>query len=186
MNKKDPPIHLGILQNLPQFSLLVLINAFVGAMIGMERSVLPLVARETFGIASHAAILSFIVSFGIVKASSNLFAGAASDRIGRKKLLLLGWLAGIPVPLVIMYAPSWSWVVAANILLGLNQGLCWSMTVIMKVDLAGPKRRGMALGLNEFAGYIAVALAAYFSAMIASEYGLRPYPFVIGVIISVL
>ena len=177
---------LGLRNNLPQFSLLVLINAFVGAMVGMERSILPLIAEQEFAMASHSAILSFLVSFGIVKALSNLFAGRFSDRVGRKKLLVLGWLVGIPVPLLLMWAPSWSWIVAANVLLGVNQGLCWSTTVIMKIDLVGPRRRGLATGVNEFAGYLAVALAAYVSAMIAEHYGLRPFPFYIGVGSSLL
>ena len=171
----------GILENLPQFSLLVLVNAFVGAMVGTERSILPLIAERDFSIASHSAILSFLISFGIVKALSNLVAGRLSDRIGRKKLLVIGWLMGIPVPFGIMFAPTWGWIVAVNILLGINQGLCWSTTVIMKIDLAGSKQRGLAMGLNEFACYLAVAGAAYWSASIASEYGLRPYPFYLGV-----
>ncbi|HEV8538508.1 MAG TPA: MFS transporter [Bacteroidota bacterium] len=176
---------LGIRANLPQFSLLILINAFVGAMVGMERSILPLIAEQEFGIGSHSAILSFLISFGVVKAFSNLFAGTFSDRAGRKRLLVAGWLFGIPVPFLLMWAPSWSWIVGANILLGVNQGLCWSTTVIMKIDLAGPKQRGMAMGLNEFAGYLAVALAAYFTAIIADQYGLRPAPFYLGAAIAV-
>ncbi|MBI1804986.1 MAG: MFS transporter [Ignavibacteriae bacterium] len=177
---------LGIRQNLPQFSLLVLINAFVGAMVGIERSILPLIAEREFGIASRSAILSFLISFGIVKALSNLLAGRLSDRGGRKKLLVLGWLIGLPVPFVLMWAPSWSWIVVANILLGINQGLCWSTTVIMKIDLSGPKQRGLAMGLNEFAGYIAVAIAAYWSASLAADYGLRPVPFYLGVAVALL
>src|SRR5436309_7276002 len=133
------PLRLGIRANLPQFSLLVLINAFVGAMVGVERSILPLIAEQDFGIASRGAILSFLISFGIVKALSNLAAGRYADRIGRKKLLVAGWLVGIPVPFLLMWAPSWSWVITANILLGMNQGFCWSTTVIMKIDLAGPE-----------------------------------------------
>lgn len=177
---------LGILANLPQFSLLVLINAFVGAMVGLERSILPLIAETEFGLASRSAILTFLVSFGIVKAFTNLVAGRLSDSHGRKKLLMLGWLIGLPVPFLLMWAPSWSWVVAANILLGVNQGLCWSMTVIMKIDLAGPKRRGLAMGLNEFAGYLAVAVVTYLTAAIAAEYGLRPAPFYLGAAIACL
>ena len=168
INPSQP--QLGLRANLPQFSLLVLVNAFVGAMVGMERSILPLIAEREFSVASHSAILSFLVSFGIVKAFSNLFAGRYSDRIGRKKLLVLGWLVGLPVPVMLMWAPSWSWVVVANVLLGVNQGLCWSTTVIMKIDLVGPRRRGLAMGLNEFAGYLAVAIAAYVSATIAVHY----------------
>ncbi len=182
----SPSPQLGLRANLPQFSLLVLINAFVGAMVGMERSILPLIAEKEFGIASHSAILSFIISFGIVKALSNVFAGSFSDRIGRKKLLVSGWIIGIPVPFMLMWAPSWSWVVAANVLLGINQGLCWSTTVIMKIDLAGPRQRGLAMGLNEFAGYVSVAIAAYASAAIAEHYGLRPFPFYLGVGCSAL
>ena len=174
-------LRLGLRENLPQFILLIIVNAFVGAMVGMERSVLPLVAEQIFGLASRNAILTFIVSFGVVKAVSNLFAGARSDRIGRKRLLLLGWIAGLPVPFMLMWGTSWGWIVAANVFLGINQGLCWSMTVIMKIDLAGPKRRGLAMGLNEFSGYVAVALAAYFSGALAMHYGLRPVPFTIGI-----
>jgi MFS family permease len=176
------PPSLGIRQNLPQFSLLILINAFVGAMVGMERSILPIIAEQEFGIASRTAILSFLVSFGVVKAVSNLIAGRSADLAGRKTLLMLGWIAGFPVPFMLMWAPSWSWIVAANILLGIQQGLCWSMTVIMKIDLAGSERRGFAMGLNEFAGYVAVALAAFASATVAANLGLRPYPFLIGII----
>jgi MFS family permease len=176
---------LGILPNFPQFSLLVLVNAFVGAMVGMERSILPLIGEREFGIASRTAIISFLITFGIVKALSNLIAGRYSDRIGRRKVLIAGWLIGIPVPFLLMGAQSWTWVLAANVLLGINQGLCWSTTVIMKIDLAGPKRRGLAMGLNEFAGYVAVALAAYYSALIAHSYGLRPYPFYLGAGVSI-
>ena len=174
------PIRLGIRQNLPQFSLLVLINGFVGAMVGMERTILPLIAEQDFGLASKSLILSFLVSFGIVKALSNLLAGKFSEKLGRKKILVLGWLFGIPVPFLLIYAPSWDWVIFANLLLGVNQGLCWSATVIMKIDLAGPRQRGLAMGLNEFAGYLAVAIAAYVSGMLAAECGLRPYPFYLG------
>lgn len=171
---------LGLRANLGQFSLLVLINAFVGGMVGLERSVLPLIAEHDFHLASKRAILSFIVSFGIVKAIANLLAGRYSDTVGRKRLLVTGWLFGLPVPFMVMWAPSWSFITAANILLGINQGLCWSTTVIMKIDLVGPKRRGLAMGLNEFAGYGAVALAALASGYLASIYGLRPVPFYLG------
>ncbi len=177
-------IQLGLRANLPQFSLLVLINAFVGAMVGMERSVLPLLAESEFSVLSHTSIVSFLISFGIVKAICNLFAGRFSDTYGRKRLLIIGWLTGIPVPFLLMWAPTWDWVVAANILLGINQGLCWSTTVIMKIDLAGPDQRGFAMGLNEFAGYLAVAITAYTTATIADSYGLRPYPFYLGVVCS--
>ena len=153
LDGSGPSVRLGLRENAAQFSLLVLINAFVGAMAGLERTVLPLIAERDFGLASKTAILSFIVSFGIVKAVSNLLAGRISDRIGRKRVLVAGWLIGIPVPLLLMMAPTWDWIVAANILLGINQGLCWSTTVIMKIDLVGPARRGLAMGLNECAGY---------------------------------
>ena len=179
-------LSLGLTENIGQFSLLVLINAFVGGMVGLERTVLPLIAERDFGIASKSAILSFIISFGIVKAFSNLIAGRYSDRIGRKKLLIYGWLFGIPVPFLIMWAPSWTVVTFANVLLGINQGLCWSTTVIMKIDLVGPKRRGFAMGLNEFAGYGAVAVAALASGYLASIYGLRPVPFYLGIAFAVL
>src|SRR5262249_41224104 len=163
-----------------QFSLLVLINAFVGAMVGLERTLLPLMAEQDFGLASKTAILSFIASFGLVKAVSNLLAGRVSDHIGRKGVLVLGWVIGVPVPFLVMWAPTWSWVVVANGLLGINQGLCWSTTVIMKIDLVGPARRGLAMGLNEFAGYLAVALSALATGYIAAAYALRPQPFYLG------
>ena len=175
------PIALGLTENLGQFTLLVLVNAFVGGMVGLERTVLPLIAEREFGIASKSAILSFIVSFGVVKAFVNLFAGRFSERSGRKKLLVTGWLFALPVPFMLMSAQSWSMIIFANVLLGINQGLCWSTTVIMKIDLVGPKRRGMAMGLNEFAGYGAVSVAALASGYIASMYGLRPSPFYLGV-----
>jgi MFS family permease len=179
------PITLGLSQNLEQFTLLVLVNAFVGGMVGLERTVLPLIAEREFGIASKSAILSFIVSFGLVKAFVNLFTGRFSERVGRKKLLVTGWLFALPVPFMIMWAPSWSVIVFANVLLGINQGLCWSTTVIMKIDLIGPKRRGLAMGLNEFAGYAAAALAALASGYIASTYGLRPAPFYLGIAFAI-
>jgi MFS family permease len=179
------PIALGLTENLGQFTLLVLVNAFVGGMVGLERTVLPLIAEREFGIASKSAILSFIVSFGFVKAFVNLFAGRFSERSGRKKLLVTGWLFALPVPFMIISAQSWSMIIFANVLLGINQGLCWSTTVIMKIDLVGPKRRGMAMGLNEFAGYGAVSLAALASGYIASIYGLRPTPFYLGVVFAI-
>jgi len=179
-------IKLGLSENWQQFSLLVLVNAFVGGMVGIERAVLPLLAEDAFGIASKMAILSFIASFGLAKAIANLFAGAWADRYGRKKVLVAGWLIGIPVPLLIMLAPSWSWVVAANLLLGINQGLAWSSTVVMKIDLVGPKQRGLAMGLNESAGYVAVSLAAFASSYIAAAYSIRPYPFYLGLLFAVL
>ena len=175
------PIQLGIRQNLAQFSLLVLVNAFVGGMVGLERTILPAIAEEEFHLVARAAILSFIVVFGVVKAVTNYFAGRWSDSVGRKSVLLLGWLAATPVPFLLMWAPSWNWILAANVLLGVSQGLTWSTTVIMKIDLAGPERRGMAMGLNEFAGYLAVAGSALATGYIASAYGLRPEPFYLGV-----
>lgn len=176
---------LGLRENWAQFSLLVLVNAFVGAMVGIERAILPLLAESEFGLASRTAILSFIASFGVVKALSNLFAGRLSDRIGRKGVLIAGWLVGLPVPLLIMFAPSWGWIIFANVLLGVNQGLCWSTTVIMKIDLVGPARRGLAMGLNEAAGYVAVALAALGAGYLATTYALRPQPFVLGLVFAV-
>jgi MFS family permease len=185
-SEKHGSVALGLGANIGQFTLLVLINAFVGGMVGLERTVLPLIAEQEFGLASKSAILSFIVSFGIVKAVTNLIAGKYSDVLGRKKLLVLGWLLGLPVPFIVMWAPSWKIITAANVLLGINQGLCWSTTVIMKIDLVGPKRRGFAMGLNEFAGYGAVALAAFASGYLASIYGLRPVPFYLGIGFAVL
>ena len=180
-----PPIELGLGVNIRQFSLLVLIIAFVGGMVGIERTILPLIAEWEFGLASKSAILSFIVSFGLIKAISNLFAGRYSDLIGRKRLLIMGWLFGLPVPFILMWAPSWEWVTAANVLLGINQGLCWSTTVIMKIDLVGPKRRGLAMGLNECAGYGALAVAALVSGYLASRFGLRPMPFYLGIAFAI-
>jgi MFS family permease len=172
---------LGLGPNWRQFALLVAVNAFVGGMVGLERSVLPLLARDEFGVSSATAAVSFVATFGVAKALTNLFAGHLSERFGRRNLLILGWLLGLPVPFVIILAPSWGWVIAANLLLGLNQGLAWSMTVNMKMDLAGPERRGLALGLNEAAGYLAVAGAAFLSGIIADSYGLRPEPFYLGI-----
>jgi MFS family permease len=175
---------LGLRANSQQFALLVVVNAFVGAMVGMERSILPLLAEQEFGIASRTAMLSFVASFGLVKALANLLAGRLGDRIGRRWVLLAGWLVGLPVPWLLMWAPSWGWVVIANLLLGLNQGLAWSMTVIMKIDLVGPQQRGLAMGLNEAAGYLAVSLAALATGYVAAAYGLRPQPFYLGVAFS--
>ena len=179
-----PAIRLGLRENWEQFTLLVLVNAFVGGMVGLERTIVPLLAEEEFGLASRTIALSFIVSFGVVKALANLFAGRFSDRIGRKQILVAGWLFGLPVPILIILAPSWEWVVFANVLLGINQGLCWSTTVIMKIDLVGPARRGLAMGLNEAAGYLAVAGAALASGFIAASYGLRPEPFYLGIVFA--
>lgn len=174
-------IALGLRENWQQFALLVLINAFVGGMVGLERTLVPLIGSETFRLASTAAITSFIVSFGVVKAVTNLVSGQLADSWGRKKTLVLGWAVGLPVPFLIMWAPAWGWIVAANVLLGVNQGLSWSMTVIMKVDLVGPRQRGLAVGLNEFAGYLAVGLTAFLTGYLATLYGLRPAPFYLGI-----
>ena len=174
-------IELGIRPNLRQFALLVVINAFVGATIGMERSILPALAEQEFHLTAHTAMLSFIVVFGVAKAITNYFAGRLSDRIGRRRVLVGGWLFALPVPFLLMWAPSWSWVLVANVLLGLSQGLTWSTTVIMKIDLAGPRQRGLAMGLNEFAGYGAVAVSAFLTSAIAATQGLRPEPFYLGV-----
>ena len=182
MNKTSTsPIRLGLVANWRQFTLLVVINAFVGAMVGLERTVLPLLAAEEFHIVSRTVILSFLISFGVVKAFANLFAGRLGDRVGRKRVLVAGWFAALPVPFLIIYAPIWGWVVFANVLLGINQGLCWSTTVIMKIDLVGPKQRGLAMGLNEFAGYLAVSLSALLTGYLAATYGARPAPFLPGV-----
>jgi MFS family permease len=178
-------LRLGIRANLPQFALLVLINAFVGAMVGLERAILPALAEQEFGLAARASILSFIAVFGLSKAGANYLAGRLSDRVGRKQVLVAGWLFALPVPLLLMWAPTWGWVVFANALLGLSQGLTWSTTVIMKIDLAGPQRRGLAMGLNEFAGYLAVAGSALATGWLATRYGLRPAPFLLGVVFAV-
>ncbi|MEX2150501.1 MAG: MFS transporter [Steroidobacteraceae bacterium] len=179
-------VRLGLRENRAQFSLLVLINAFVGGMVGLERSILPLIAEEEFGIAARAAILSFIVAFGVTKAAANYLAGRLADRYGRKHVLVMGWLIALPVPFLLMYAPDWNWIIATNVLLGASQGLTWSLTIIMKIDLVGPQRRGLAMGLNEFAGYIALAASALGTAWIAAEYGLRPEPFYLGVAFALL
>ena len=176
-----PRIALGLRQNWQQFTLLVLINAFVGGMVGLERTLVPLIGSETFQLASTVAVTSFIISFGVVKAITNLVSGQLADTWGRKKTLVLGWVVGLPVPFLIMWAPTWEWIVAANVLLGINQGLSWSMTVIMKVDLVGPRQRGLAVGLNEFAGYLAVGLTAFLTGYLATLYGLRPIPFYLGI-----
>jgi MFS family permease len=175
------PVRLGLRENLGQFALLVLVNAFVGGMVGLERTVVPLIGSQEFGLVLRTAIFSFIVSFGIVKACSNLLSGSLADTIGRKKVLVAGWVFGVPVPFMIVFAPSWGWIVAANVLLGVNQGLAWSMTVLMKIDLVGPRQRGLATGLNEFAGYLTVGLTALATGYLASAYGLRPEPFYLGV-----
>lgn len=172
---------LGLRANWRQFALLVLINAFVGGMVGIERTVVPLIGAEEFGITSTTLVVSFIVSFGVVKALTNLVSGQLADQWGRKRVLVLGWLFGLPVPFVIILAPSFEWIVAANALLGISQGLAWSMTVIMKVDLVGPRSRGLAVGLNEFAGYFAVGATALATGYLATWYGLRPVPIVLGI-----
>jgi MFS family permease len=178
-------VRLGLRANRAQFALLVAINAFVGAMVGLERSTLPLVGREDFDLTSSAAVLSFIVAFGTAKALTNLGAGALAQRAGRRRLLIAGWVAALPVPLLIAVAPTWGWVVAANLLLGVNQGLAWSMTVVMKIDLVGPKRRGLALGLNESAGYGGVALAAGVSGLLAASFAARDVLVVAGAVIAI-
>ena len=177
----SPNVRLGLKENWRQFALLVVVNAFVGGMVGLERTVVPLIGPQQFGLVLKTAIFSFIISFGVVKAFSNLLSGALADRFGRKRVLVAGWIVGAPVPFMIMLAPSWGWIVAANILLGVNQGLAWSMTVLMKIDLVGPRGRGLAVGLNEFAGYLAVGVTAFLTGYLASVYGLRPEPFYLGV-----
>jgi MFS family permease len=174
-------LRLGLRENLAQFSLLVGVNALVGGMIGQERTVLPLLAEREFGLTAFTATLTFIAAFGAVKAATNFFAGTLSDRYGRRPVLIAGWLIGVPVPLLLIWAPAWGWVIAANVLLGINQGLTWSTTVIMKIDLVGPERRGFAMGLNEAAGYGAVAITALATGFIAEHAGLRPEPFFLGI-----
>jgi MFS family permease len=174
------PVRLGLRNNLAQFGLLVAVNALVGGMVGQERTVLPLLARDEFGLTAFTAVLTFVMAFGAAKAVTNLVAGALSDRYGRKPVLVLGWLIGLPVPLILILAPTWGWVIVANLLLGVNQGLTWSTTVIMKIDLVGPRRRGLAMGLNEASGYLAVAITAWVTGWLAAHYGLRPAPFLVG------
>jgi MFS family permease len=185
-NNNPIPIRLGLRPNIKQFLLLILVNAFVGAMIGLEQTVVPLLGKEEFGLESNVLVLSFIASFGIVKAILNLFAGSLSDRWGRKNVLILGWLFGLPVPFILLFAPDWNWILFANVLLGINQGLAWSMTVNMKIDLVGKEKRGLALGLNEFAGYLSVAVVGFLTGYLAATYGLKPYPFYLGIAFSVL
>lgn len=179
-------IKLGLRENWKQFTLLVIVNAFVGGMVGMERSILPQIAEQEFAIAAKTAILSFIIVFGIVKAITNYYTGVLANKFGRKNLLIAGWIIAIPIPFLLMYAQNWNWIIAANVLLGINQGLAWSSTVVMKIDLVGEKQRGFAMGLNEFAGYIAVAVVAFLTGWIASEFGVRPYPFYIGIGLVIL
>lgn len=179
-------IKLGLKENCKQFTILVIVNAFVGGMIGLERSIFPEFAESVFGIESTTAILSFIIAFGITKAFTNYFTGRLANKVGRKKLLLFGWILAMPIPFILINAANWNWVVFANILLGLSQGLTWSSTVVMKIDLAGEKDRGLAMGLNEFAGYSAVGLVAFLSGYVANKYGITPYPFYIGIFISMV
>ncbi len=185
-NDKDMTIKQGLRQNLSQFVILIVVNAFVGAMVGLEQTVVPLIGRDIFSIQSNAIILSFIASFGLVKALLNLYAGALAERWGRKKVLIIGWLFGIPVPFILLFAPDWNWIIFANVLLGVNQALAWSMTVNMKIDLVGKEKRGLALGLNEFAGYLSVAVVGFATGYLASVYGLKPFPFYIGIAFAVL
>lgn len=182
MGKNLKQTKLGLRENALQFSLLIIVNAFVGAMIGLERSILPELAEKEFGLAAKSAILSFIVVFGFTKAAMNYFAGRLSDKFGRKVVLIGGWVFAIPVPFLLMWAPTWDWILVANLFLGISQGLTWSTTVIMKIDLVGSRQRGLAMGLNEFAGYFAVAGSALLTGLIASRYGLRPEPFYLGVV----
>ena len=185
MTKAAAP-KLGLRANMPQFLLLILVNAFVGGMVGIERSILPQLAQQEFGLAERTAILSFIAVFGVTKAAANYFAGRLGDIWGRKPVLVAGWVIAAPVPFLLMWAPTWGWVIVANVLLGVSQGLTWSTAVIMKIDLAGPRNRGLAMGLNEFAGYFAVAIAAWSTGYIAARYGLRPEPFYLGVVFLVV
>ncbi len=178
-------IQLGLKENWKQFALLVVVNAFVGGMIGLERTIIPQIAEADFALAAKTAILSFIVVFGVTKAFTNYYAGILANKFGRRKLLLLGWVFALPVPLILMQADNWTWIMFANVLLGINQGLSWSSTVVMKIDLVGEKDRGFAMGLNEFAGYIALAAVAFATGWIAHEYGLRPYPFYLGIALAI-
>ena len=179
-------IKLGLKENWPQFTILVIVNAFVGGMVGLERTIFPKFAEIEFGVASKTAILSFIIAFGITKAITNYFTGKLANKFGRKNLLLLGWLFAIPIPFILINATSWNWVIFANILLGINQGLTWSSTVVMKIDLVGQKDRGLAMGINEFAGYFAVGVVAFLTGVIAQKYGVTPYPFYLGIGISII
>ncbi|MDH5599202.1 MAG: MFS transporter, partial [Cyclobacteriaceae bacterium] len=179
-------VELGLRENWKQFTLLVIINGFVGGMVGLERTILPEIAVNDFGMVAKTAILSFIIVFGITKAITNYYTGTLANRFGRKRLLIVGWLIALPIPLILIYAPNWNWIIAANILLGINQGLTWSSTVVMKIDLVGEKNRGLAMGINESVGYLAVGGVAFLTGWIAGEYGLRPYPFYMGIGFAVL
>ncbi len=179
-------IKLGLKENWKQFTILVVVNAFVGGMVGMERTIFPQFAELEFGVASKTAILSFITAFGLSKAIANYYTGRLANRFGRKNLLLLGWLVAMPIPVMLIYAPNWSWVIFANVLLGISQGLTWSSTVVMKIDLVGEKNRGFAMGLNEFAGYFSVGVVAFLTGYVANKYGITPYPFYIGIFISII
>jgi MFS family permease len=179
-------VRLGLKENWKQFTILVVINGFVGGMVGLERTILPQIAEKEFAIAAKTAILSFIVVFGMVKAITNYYTGALANRFGRKNLLIAGWIIGLPIPFILMFATNWDWIIAANVLLGINQGLTWSSTVVMKIDLVGEKQRGFAMGLNEFAGYIALALVAFLTGWVAGEFGIRPYPFYVGIALVIL
>lgn len=183
---QNKSIHLGLKENWKQFLLLVIVNLFVGGMVGMERTIFPEFAESVFNITSTSAIFSFILAFGIAKAIANFYTGKLSNRWGRKRLLVIGWMLAIPIPYLLIFAPSWIWIIAANILLGISQGLTWSSTVVMKIDLVGEKDRGLAMGINEFSGYFAVGIVAFLSGWIATNYGITPYPFYIGIILSIL
>jgi MFS family permease len=179
-------VKLGLKENWKQFTLLVIVNGFVGGMVGLERTILPQIAETDLGVVGKTAILSFIAVFGITKAITNYYTGAFANAVGRRKLLIAGWLIGLPIPILLIYATSWEWVIAANVLLGINQGLTWSSTVMMKIDLVGNRDRGLAMGINESIGYLAVGIAAFLTGWIASEYGLRPYPFYLGIAFSLI
>ena len=178
-------VTLGIRANLPQFTVLIILNAFVGSLVGFY-ALIPLIGERDFGLTSNTILLSYVVAFGLTKAVCNYYAGRLADRFGRRRLLILGWTIGIPVPILIILAPNWAWITFANILLGINQGLAWSMTVIMKIDLAGPARRGLATGLNEFAGYLSVSATLLASGYLASRFGLRPEPFYLGIVVAIV